>query len=318
MSPVCQAVFDDWSPPVFLSAMIVLTAAVYVRGWLAIRRTRPVQFSVARLLAFLAGLGVLWLAIGSPMDGFADALLSAHMVEHLLLMSFVPPLVLLGYPQVPLLRGLPRVVTIRIVGPLLRLRSLRRLGHLMITPVAAWLVMNLIFLGWHVPTAYDFALEHERWHDFEHICFLGSSLLFWWPVIRPWPPSARNPGWFMLPYLAGADVVNTALSAFLAFCGRPMYSYYTARPNGFGIDPMADQVCGAVIMWVIGSLVFLVPAMLITVRLLQQNSKLHRPNTAREIAPARNRHPVEVPSTVDVASEKSPAAGWRTETSVSR
>jgi len=268
-----QTVLDEWSPPVFLTTMVILSAIVYTRGWLAIRRTRAAQFPVGRLAAFLLGLATIWLALASPLDGFADALLSAHMVEHLLLMSFVPPLLLLGYPQVPLLRGLPRILTVRLLGPLLRLKALRALGHFLITPVVAWLAMNLIFLGWHVPSAYDFALEHEGWHDFEHICFLSSSILFWWPLIRPWPTSSRYPGWYMLPYLVGADIVNTALSAFLAFCDRPVYAHYLAQPKRFPISPMSDQVVGAVIMWVIGSLVFLIPAVIVTVRLLQQDSK---------------------------------------------
>ena len=274
MPPECNAIFEEWSPPVFLTTMVILSAIVYIRGWFVIRKTRPAQFPAGRLAAFLFGLAILWLAIGSPMDGFADALLSAHMVEHLLLMSFVPPLLLLGDPQVPLLRGLPRIGTGRLLGPLFRLKALRTLGRFLTRPLVAWLAMNLIFLGWHVPSAYDFALEHERWHDFEHICFLSSSILFWWPVIRPWPTSARYPGWFMLPYLVGADIVNTALSAFLAFCDRPVYSYYLTKPNPFHIAPMTDQVVGAVIMWVVGSLVFLIPAVFITISLLQQDSKL--------------------------------------------
>ena len=274
MPPECNAIFEEWSPPVFLTTMVILSAIVYIRGWFVIRKTRPAQFPAGRLAAFLFGLAILWLAIGSPMDGFADALLSAHMVEHLLLMSFVPPLLLLGDPQVPLLRGLPRIVTVRLLGPLFRLKALRTLGRFLTRPLVAWLAMNLIFLGWHVPSAYDFALEHERWHDFEHICFLSSSILFWWPVIRPWPTSARYPGWFMLPYLVGADIVNTALSAFLAFCDRTVYSYYLTKPNPFHIAPMTDQVVGAVIMWVVGSLVFLIPAVFITISLLQQDSKL--------------------------------------------
>src|ERR1700679_3459760 len=223
MPPEYRAVFTEWSPPVFLSGMLILTAILYVRGWLAIRRTRPALFPAWRLGAFLLGLAIIWIAIGSPLDGFADALLSAHMVEHLLLMSFVPPLLLLGDPQVPLLRGLPRILIVRLLGPLFRLKALRALGRFLLAPLVAWFAMNLIFLGWHVPAAYDFALEHERWHDFEHICFLGSSILFWWPLIRPWPTCARYPGWYMLPYLVGADIVNTALSAFLAFCDRPVY-----------------------------------------------------------------------------------------------
>jgi cytochrome c oxidase assembly factor CtaG len=274
MPPAFQAIFDEWSPPIFLTTMLVLSAVVYVRGWFAIRRTQPERFTEWRLAAFLLGLATIWLAIGSPMDGFADALLSAHMVEHLLLMSFAPPLLLLGYPQVPLLRGLPRVVTVRMLGPLFRWRAPRTLSRFLTTPVVAWLAMNLIFLGWHVPAAYDFALEHEGWHDFEHICFVSTSILFWWPLIRPWPTSERYPGWYMIPYLVGADIVNTALSAFLAFCDRPVYAYYLTQPNNFQISPAADQVVGAVIMWVLGSLVFLIPAVFVTMRLLHQDSKL--------------------------------------------
>ncbi len=274
MSPATRAIFAEWSPPLSLTTAVILSAVVYLRGWLHIRRTRPAQFPALRLAAFLSGLAVLWISIGSPMDGFADTLLSAHMIEHLLLMSFVPPLLLLGYPTVPLLRGLPRAATVYLLGPLLRWPVLRALGRFLTTPKVAWLAMNLAFLLWHVPRAYDFALEHERWHDFEHICFLGTSILFWWPLIRPWPESSRPLGWHLLPYLVGADVVNTAISAMLAFCGRPVYAYYASQPNVFGVSLLSDQVLGAVIMWVVGSLVFLVPAAIITVRLLERDSKL--------------------------------------------
>jgi len=274
MPPEYAAVFSDWSPPFFLTAAVLLCAVIYAHGWLALRRTRRAQFTAARLAAFQSGLAVIWIAIASPLDGFADALLSAHMVEHLLLMSFAPPLLLLGAPQVPLLRGLPRIVTVRVLGPLLRSRALRALGRFLVMPVVAWLAMNLFFLGWHVPAAYDFALEHERWHDFEHICFLGSSILFWWPLIRPWPAHSRPLAWFVVPYLVGADVVNTVLSAMLAFCDRPVYAYYVNQPSAFHISPIADQVAGAVIMWVVGSSIFLIPAVAITFRLVDANSRL--------------------------------------------
>jgi len=70
------------------------------------------------------------------------------------------------------------------------------------------------------------ALENEAWHDIEHLCFLLTSLLFWNCLIRPWPSRSRHFGWMLLPYLVGADLVNTMLSASLAFCGRPVYLYY--------------------------------------------------------------------------------------------
>jgi putative membrane protein len=273
MPPAYRDIFAEWSPPIVLTGTLILCGAIYVRGWFAIRRTRPGQFPAWRLWAFLLGLAIIWVAIASPLDGFADALLSAHMVEHLLLMSFVPPLLLLGYPVVPLLRGVPQVVRIYLLGPLIRIRGLRNLGHLLITPLVAWLAMNLAFLGWHVPAAYDFALEHERWHEFEHLCFLGTSILFWWPVVHPWPTRQKFAGWWLLLYLVMADIVNTVLSAFLAFCDRPVYGYYLKEPNAFHIAPLSDQRAGAVVMWVVGSLIFLVPAIVLTFRLLQTRER---------------------------------------------
>ena len=273
MSPASQAIFDAWSPPVFLTALVILSALVYIRGWFAIRKTRPEHFPTWRLWAFLSGLGTIWLAVGSPMDGFADALLSAHMVEHIMLMSFAPPLMLLGNPSVPFLRGLPRPITVHVLGPLLRWRGLRHFGHFLVTPAAAWIIWNVLLLGWHVPAAYNFALNNEHWHDCEHICFVFGSLLFWWPLIRPWPTDARYPGWFMLPYLASAGIVNTALSAFLTFCGYPVYTYYVKHPNPFGISPITDQITGGAIMWVVGMVVYLFPAVIVTMKLLEQESK---------------------------------------------
>jgi cytochrome c oxidase assembly factor CtaG len=271
MLAATHQIFADWSLPLWLTAAIVLTAGIYLRGWLRLRHTRPVQFTGLRLGSFFAGLAVLWLAIGSPMDGFADALLSAHMVEHLLLMSVVPPLLLFGLPVVPLLRGLPAVMTRLLLAPVVRSLTLRRFGHWLITPLVAWLLMNLCFLGWHVPAAYDFALEHENWHAVEHVCFLGSSILFWWCLIQPWPTKARALTWGLIFYLVSADVVNTMLSAFLAFCDRPVYKFYLDHPNPFAVSPLQDQVLGAVIMWVMGSLAFLLPAMVIAVRLTGTN-----------------------------------------------
>ncbi len=261
-------IFAEWSVPYPLTLSIILTACIYLRGWSALRRTRPVQFNGVRLTSFFGGLAVLWLAIGSPIDGFADALLSAHMVEHLLLMSAVPPLLLCGLPFAPLLRGLPRTFVRYCISPFLRMATILRFGHWITQPLVAWLLMNITFLAWHVPSAYDFALEHEKWHVFEHVCFLTSSLLFWWCLLRPWPASRKQQGWGMLVFLASADVVNTVLSAFLAFCDRPVYTFYLHHPAGFGLPPLEDQVLGAVVMWVFGSVVFLVPAVLITTKIL--------------------------------------------------
>ena len=268
MSDAARDLFADWRLPVWFTVSLVITAIIYIRGWYALRRTRPAQFNDVRLISFLSGLAVLWLAVGSPMDEFADALLSAHMVEHLLIMSVVPPLVLYGLPVVPLLRGLPRLILRRIAAPLIRTRALRSFGHWLVRPRVAWLAMNIAYLGWHIPGAYNFALEHENWHAVEHLCFLWTSILFWYCILWPWPAQSPRRNWGIILYLVSADAVNSMLSAFLAFCDRPVYSYYMANPNPFGIAAQQDQVLGAVIMWVLGSFFYLVPGVVITFQLL--------------------------------------------------
>jgi putative membrane protein len=267
MSDAVRDIFADWKLPIWLTVSMVLTAVVYVRGWIALRETRRAQFNDERLVSFLGGLALLWVVVASPMDGFADALLTAHMIEHLLLMSAIPMMLLYGLPVVPLLRGLPRPVLRGVVGPLIRVTALRRLAEWVVSPAVAWLGMNVAYLAWHVPAAYNYALENETVHGVEHVCFLLTSVLFWWYILRPWPAKKRPDDWGMLVYLALGDVVMTLLSAFLAFCDRPVYSYYVQHPNPFGIPVLDDQVLGAVVMWVLGSFAYLVPAMWITFRL---------------------------------------------------
>ena len=268
MSPAVRDIFSDWSLPLGLTLSVALLAALYLRGWLAIRCTRPAQFDALRLAAFLSGLALFWIATASPLDGFADALLTAHMVEHLLLMSAIPMLLLYAQPVVPLLRGLPAFLIRWIVGPLLRVSTLRRITHWLVSPAIAWLAMNLAYLCWHIPAAYNFALENETIHGIEHLCFLFTALIFWWTILRPWPAAPRPNDWGAIVYLALSDVVMTLLSAFLAFCDRPVYSYYVDHPNPFHIPVLDDQVLGAVLMWVLGSFAFLIPAMILTLRLL--------------------------------------------------
>jgi len=188
------------------------------------------------------------------------------------LMSVVPLLIVLGAPVVPLLRGLPRWAVKTVLRPFFVSPFLRRVGRFLIAPIVAWLAMNLVLLIWHVPAAYDYALQHEYCHDFEHVCFLATSLVFWWVIVHPWPSQIQTSRWVLLLYLMSADIVNTALSAVLAFCDKPVYSFYITGPNPFHVSPLSDQVLGAVIMWVIGSFAFLIPAILITIQLLAPGS----------------------------------------------
>ena len=131
--------------------------------------------------------------------------------------------------------------------------------------------MNVAYLGWHVPAAYELALRSPAWHEVEHACFLVTSLLFWWTVLQPWPSRARWSRWAVIPYLVSADLANTALSAFLAFSSRLLYPTYAAAPRIFGLSAIQDQAAAGAFMWVVGSTIYLVPAIGITLSLLSRS-----------------------------------------------
>jgi putative membrane protein len=260
--------FTAWDIPWIVTAEIALTAVIYVRGWSRIRRTRPRQFTRWRLAAFLGGMLALFVAVASPLDTFSESLLFMHMAQHFVLMSIAPPLIVLGAPVVPMLRGLPRWF-LRLLRPLFVTRALPVLGRFLTRPRVAWLAMALAYIGWHIPRAYEFALSSENWHNFEHACFFFTNLIFWWPVIRPWPfRNARSP-WLLVPYLLLADVVNTCISAFLCFSGRLLYPSYAAIvPRPFGLSALDDQVAAGAFMWVCGTMVYLIPALILIVQIL--------------------------------------------------
>lgn len=268
MSPELQDALLSWDMPPLTTSVLLLAPVVYLRGWLLIRKTRPEQFPLWRLGCYFAGIFALFLATASPLDTLDDELLSAHMGQHFLFMSVAPPLLLLGTPQVPLLRGLPSVFVRMVLGPFFRMRWLRRLGRFLTRLKPAWLAMNLAYVGWHIPVAYELAVHSESWHNIEHACFFFTSILFWWPIMRPWPEPRQRLTWMLIPYLLASDIVNTGLSAFLCFAGRPIYPSYASGSNRLGISPLNDQAAAGAFMWVIGSMVFLIPAVFITLQLL--------------------------------------------------
>ncbi|HTA31061.1 MAG TPA: cytochrome c oxidase assembly protein [Candidatus Cybelea sp.] len=277
MSPISQAVLSSWSFDPKIALAMAASLILYVRGWPILHRSLPKRFPAWRFFAFAGGLAALWLAIASPLDAFSGFLLSAHMVQHLLLMSVVPPLILLGSPLLPLLRGLPRKFARDGVGPFLVWPALRRVGNRITHPVTCWIVMAVTLCAWHTPAAFDLALRSGAWHKVEHACFLGASLLFWWPVVRPFPSRPHWPLWSVPLYLLGADLVNTGLSAILTFSDRVLYQPYLEAPRLFGTTALGDQTCAGVIMWVPGSLVFLIPAAFIAIQYLSPGRSLVRP-----------------------------------------
>lgn len=279
------AVLLSWSASPWVAIAVFLAGWVYVRGWRALRRQVPERFPGWRLQCFLGGLLCFYLAVASPLDTFAGFLLQVHMVQHLLLTMVVPPLLLLGAPWLPILRGLPRAWVRDVVGPFLNGRLWKGLAAFFAHPVTSWLLFVTSNVLWHVPLCYDAALRSNTWHGIEHACFLGTALLFWWHVVLPWPSHPHWSRWMAIPYLLLADLQNTALAAFLTFFDRPLYVSYAAVPRLWGTEIMEDQIGAGVIMWVPGSLAFLIPVGIIAVRLLSPR-KAVRPSEHEGKVPA--------------------------------
>lgn len=259
-----------WTCPVVPLVGLLLALAVYLRGWNAARVTRPDELKTWRAWCFVAGIFSLWIAVASPIDALDDYLLVAHMAQHFILMSVAPPLIVLGAPLVPMVRGLPKPIVravsyIRFLPPVLRFS---------VHPAVAWLAMNIAYLGWHTPALFELTFRSELIHNFEHICFFLTSVAFWWVVIAPWPSTPRWPRWSIIPYLLTADILNTALSATLAFSGRVIYPSYAVAERVVHLSALQDQIAAGAEMWVFNSTVFLLPAIAITLRLLSPQRTL--------------------------------------------
>ena len=274
---------QSWTFEPWIIIPLLLAGSIYVRGWWQLHRRIPKRFAVWRLIAFQAGLLTLFLALASPLHPLAELLLQFHMIQHLLLMMVVPPLLLLGAPILPILRGLPRSLLLHGLGPIFASTGLQRLGSFLTHPIVCLLAFVVSNIAWHVPALYELALGSEFWHQIQHICFLGTGLLFWWPVVQPWPSRLRWPRWTIIPYLLVADIQNTALSAFLIFSERVLYPSYAAVPPWWGISALDDQAAAGAIMWVPGSMIFLIPVAVVAVRLLDSPRAVSS-STTKEIS----------------------------------
>jgi cytochrome c oxidase assembly factor CtaG len=262
---------------------LAITAFIYARGWIRIHGASPDAIPAWRFGAFLGGLFALWIALGSPLTSFDDELLTVHMIQHVLLMAVAPPLILLGAPALPLLHGLPQRFVRSALGPALRWQPLQKLGHTLIHPAICWLSAMAALVAWHLPALFELGLRSEFWHRVEHASFFATGLLFWWPVVQPWPTVARWPRWRIPLYLFMATLPCDVLSAFLAFCDRVVYPSYLSLPQTFFRSPLRDQECAGALMWVCATFVYLIPAVVVTTQLLSPAGAERAPQAAQAI-----------------------------------
>ena len=231
---------DDWQrwdihPSVAIG--IVALAALYVRlGGLAAPRRRVVSFGASLL--------VLFFSLNGPLHDLSDSyLFSAHMVQHLILTLLFPPLFLYGLPA-------------HVVRPFLQPRWVRALGEWMTKPVPAAAIFTVPIVLWHMPVFYEAAMRHHPLHIVQHLVFLATSVVMWWPVLSPVPelPRASYPGQLLYLFLLGIPM--SIVGAMITLANDPLYPFYVAAPRLWGLSAIDDQQIGGLIMWVPGGLVF--------------------------------------------------------------
>ncbi len=251
--------------------VLVLVSFIYLRGWRGVRGAWVSALPAWRAASFLFGMFLVWGALGSPLVAYDHELLTVHMIQHLLLMTVAPVLLLLGEPLLAFWHGLPRFGKVTL-GPLLQRPVVQRFAWMLSRPALCWTVSALTLMGWHVPELFTMAMHSEAWHSVEQASFLVAGFLFWWPVVQPWPSVSTGPQWSTLLYLFLATLPCDILSGFLVFSERVAYPVYLSMPRHFGFSAMEDQQCAAALMWTLVTLIYLVPAAILSTRLLSPRS----------------------------------------------
>ncbi len=252
--PSAWSFLVDWSFQPLLQVPLLLTAALYLEGVRRVARDHPASpVPKRRVVAFIAGLVAIEIALQSGVEAYDTTLFSVHMVQHVLLTLVAAPLLVLGAPITLLLRVISHEQRRRYVLPVLHSRIVRLLTH----PVVAWLVFSAVMWGTHFSPLFDRSLEDPLVHDVEHLLYLSSALLFWWPGIGSDPGPWRMAHPARILYLFLQMPQNTFLALAIFSAGAPLYPHYATVARAWGPSVLADQQGAGAIMWVAGDLAFL-------------------------------------------------------------
>jgi cytochrome c oxidase assembly factor CtaG len=260
-----------------VSAALIVAAWIYVRGWVRTRKLDLDAIGGWHATSFLVGLSLIWIALASPVAALDHVLLTVHMVQHLLLMTLVPPLIWLGAPVKALPQGLPQR-SAQVISSWFSSANVQHLGSAIARPAVCWLGAAGTLVIWHIPPVFMLGLQSGMWHGIEQASFFVTGLLFWWPVVRPAPTASNSPEWSILLYLFLATLPCDILSGFLVFCDRLVYPVYLSSPHRLGFSALEDQQCAGALMWTCVTVVYLTAGAIVAARLLSpQSSRQCRP-----------------------------------------
>jgi cytochrome c oxidase assembly factor CtaG len=232
-----------WTLEPAVIVALVVAGRWYLRGTRVAERRRPAVSWRGRTVAFFGGLGVLLVALESPIDTFADDRLSIHMVQHVLLTLVAPPLLLFGRP-LTLWHAASSLRTRRALARFARTRAIRFVS----SPAFGLASFGVVLWVSHLSPLYEASLTNSAVHAAEHAAYLGTAMSFWWPVVAKDPGAARlsYPGRLLYVFLAMP--VMSLLGFVLTYSDRVLYPHYLATAPSVAAA-LADQRLGGTIMW---------------------------------------------------------------------
>lgn len=276
MSPELAAFLASWSRDPTILVGLALAAGLYARGWRRLQARGTRVLAPWRAWCYAAALGVIGLALLSPLSSFSSLFFFLHMIQHLLLIMLAAPLLLLGAPLLPLLWALPLPAR-RGLGQLFAPgHPVARLFSALTHPLVAAPLYLVNLAAWHLPVLYDAAQGRTFVHDLQHVLFLGFALLYWWPVIHPTGGRRRLGYAPAILYLLPAFFEGNAIGALLTFAGAPLYATYRQAPRVWGLSALEDQQLGGLIMWVPGGMMYLIPLGILLALMLNQEERAAR------------------------------------------
>jgi putative membrane protein len=290
MDPVLKAILLSWDWKIEVIVVLALAGTLYSRGWWQLRHRsqdaarkhqragRSRLAVVWRLAAYWGGLFAVALALLSPIDALGQQLFFMHMIQHLLLIMIAPPLLLVANPMPFVLWGLPTRWRHGVGGlfsrALHRDSGFRHWLRLSTQPGIIWMVWVISLIGWHDPSMYNAALRFAWVHNVEHLSFFIASMLLWWHLTGAGPRIHKQFGLLgRIGLVLSVVPPNMLTGIVLAFAEQGYYSYYEAVPRLWGIDVLTDQQLGGVIMWVPGSMMYILAALILIGRFLSQEDR---------------------------------------------
>jgi len=220
------------------STVIGILALAGLYGWRA--RVQSVGTTGQKAL-FATGLLTLFFALNGPLHDLSDEyLFSAHMVQHLVLVFGVAPLLVAGTPGAML-------------RPALAWPGVRPVARWLTRPAICYVLFNVIFAAWHLPPLYNLAMAVHPVHIVEHLMFLVTAVLMWWPLLSPLPelPRLSYPGQMLYCFLM--SIPMSIVAAYVSLADHVLYPAYAVAPRVWGLSPIDDQQLGGLIMWIPGA-----------------------------------------------------------------